>query len=172
MATILSLNIWNCQIFCLHLHNKFSTTMLTKKDKKKRYNKKAKTFSTHVFDAWGDRYDSKFMKNSANTAQEAFSGSNLGGSIAGIAGGIGGIVEAGMANAQIADTTEQEQEREARENWQSSANDNNRASANNSPFNENPFDGMEPPMDTTSVDNDPFASFGEKVEISDNELPF
>ena len=53
-----------------------------------------------------------------------------------------------------------------------SANDNNRASANSSPFNENPFDGMEPPMDTTSVDNDPFASFGEKVEISDNELPF
>ena len=52
-----------------------------------------------------------------------------------------------------------------------SANDNNRAS-NNSSFNENPFDGMEPMMDTTSVDNDPFASFGEKVEISDNELPF
>ena len=98
--------------------------MLTKKDKKKRYNKKAKTSSVHVFDAWGDRYDSKFMKNSANTAQEALSGSNLGGSIAGIAGGIGGIVEAGMANAQIADTTEQEQEREARENWQSSASDN------------------------------------------------
>ena len=37
---------------------------------------------------------------------------------------------------------------------------------------ENPFDSMEPVMDTTSVDNDPFASFGEKVEISDNELPF
>ena len=53
-----------------------------------------------------------------------------------------------------------------------SANDNNRASTNNSPFNDNPFDGMEPTMDTTSVDNDPFASFGEKVEISDNELPF
>lgn len=99
--------------------------MLTKKDKKKRYNKKAKTSSVHVFDAWGDRYDSKFMKSSANTAQKALSGSNLGGSIAGIAGGIGGIVEAGMANAKIADTTEQEQEREARENWQSSASDNN-----------------------------------------------
>ena len=54
-----------------------------------------------------------------------------------------------------------------------SANDNNRASNNQSPFNENPFDSMEPPvMDTTSVDNDPFASFGEKVEISDSELPF
>ena len=52
-----------------------------------------------------------------------------------------------------------------------SANDNNRA--NNAPsFDENPFDAVEPVMDTTSVDNDPFASFGEKVEISDNELPF
>lgn len=97
--------------------------MLTKKDKKKRYNKKAKTSSPHVF-AWGDKYESQFTKISANTAEKALSGSNLGGSIAGIAGGIGGIVEAGMANAQIADTIAQEQEREARENWQSSASDN------------------------------------------------
>ena len=52
-----------------------------------------------------------------------------------------------------------------------SANDNNRTNTNTG-FEENPFDTMEPPMDTTSVDNDPFASFGEKVEISDNELPF
>ena len=53
-----------------------------------------------------------------------------------------------------------------------SANDNNRTNTNSNPFDENPFDSMEQPMDTTSVDNDPFASFGEKVEISDNELPF
>ena len=53
-----------------------------------------------------------------------------------------------------------------------SANDNNRTNTNSNPFDENPFDSMEPPMDTTNVDNDPFASFGEKVEISDNELPF
>ena len=52
-----------------------------------------------------------------------------------------------------------------------SANDNNRAT-NSTGFDENPFDTMEPVMDTTSVDNDPFASFGEKVEISDSELPF
>ena len=51
-----------------------------------------------------------------------------------------------------------------------SANDNNRV-VNNDSFNENPFDS-EPVMDTTSIDNDPFASFGERVEISDNELPF
>ena len=38
---------------------------------------------------------------------------------------------------------------------------------------ENPFDlgGMEA-QPTVSVDNDPFASFGEKVEISDMDLPF
>ena len=53
-----------------------------------------------------------------------------------------------------------------------SANDNNRANNQAQSFNENPFDSMEPPMDTTSVDNDPFASFGESVEISDNDLPF
>ena len=53
-----------------------------------------------------------------------------------------------------------------------SANDNNRTNTSNNQFDENPFDSMEPPMDTTSVDNDPFASFGEKVEISDSELPF
>jgi len=52
-----------------------------------------------------------------------------------------------------------------------SANDNK--GTNNAPqFNENPFDSMELMMDTASVDNDPFASFGEKVEISDSELPF
>ena len=51
-----------------------------------------------------------------------------------------------------------------------SANDN-RSNNNVDSFNDNPFD-VEPVMETTSVDNDPFASFGEKVEISDSELPF
>lgn len=41
---------------------------------------------------------------------------------------------------------------------------------------ENPFDNMEGPIDpetdTTNIDDDPFASFGEKVEISDSDLPF
>ena len=52
-----------------------------------------------------------------------------------------------------------------------SVNDNNRSASNN--MEENPFDSM--PIDepvTTSVDDDPFATFGEKVEISDSELPF
>lgn len=88
--------------------------MLTKKDKKKRYNKKTRSLTGHEF-GWGSQ---------SATAWKNAGGSNLGGSISSVAGGIGGIVEAGMANAKIADTTEQEQEREARENWQSSASDN------------------------------------------------
>ncbi len=49
-----------------------------------------------------------------------------------------------------------------------SASDNSKASSQE----ENPFDSM--PIDEpagTSLDDDPFASFGEKVEISDNDLP-
>ena len=44
---------------------------------------------------------------------------------------------------------------------------------NQSATEENPFDSM--PVDEpagATIDNDPFASFGEKVEISDNDLPF
>jgi len=42
---------------------------------------------------------------------------------------------------------------------------------------ENPFDFEEPSAPAeeptgTNIDDDPFASFGEKVEISDSELPF
>ena len=50
-----------------------------------------------------------------------------------------------------------------------SASDNNRTLTE--PVEENPFD-TNPPVEGTNVDDDPFASFGEKVEISDNELPF
>lgn len=51
-----------------------------------------------------------------------------------------------------------------------SVNDNPRPSTVGE---ENPFDSV--PIDepaTTNVDDDPFATFGEKVEISDSELPF
>ncbi len=39
---------------------------------------------------------------------------------------------------------------------------------------ENPFDveSQSETQESLSVDNDPFAAFGEKVEISDSELPF
>ena len=54
-----------------------------------------------------------------------------------------------------------------------SAGDNGRQPSMQS--NENPFD-VDMPFDqepvSTSIDNDPFASFGEKVEISDSDLPF
>jgi len=50
-----------------------------------------------------------------------------------------------------------------------SASDNNKTVSE--PVEENPFDA-DVPTEGANVDNDPFASFGEKVEISDNELPF
>ena len=52
------------------------------------------------------------------------------------------------------------------------------ASDNNAPRQEteeeNPFDvdTVSEAQESLSLDNDPFASFGEKVEISDSELPF
>ena len=51
-----------------------------------------------------------------------------------------------------------------------SANDTPKTSSNE----ENPFDTDMPidNIETASVDNDPFAAFGEKVEISDSDLPF
>ena len=54
-----------------------------------------------------------------------------------------------------------------------SASDNSGARQTNQ-SDENPFDVDMPDEapETASVDNDPFASFGEKVEISDSELPF
>ena len=52
-----------------------------------------------------------------------------------------------------------------------SASDNSNSNRETSPMNENPFD-VDMPQQTTSIDDDPFASFGEKVEISDSDLPF
>ena len=51
-----------------------------------------------------------------------------------------------------------------------SASDNSRQQS----VSDNPFDTDMPidNVETASVDNDPFAAFGEKVEISDNDLPF
>ena len=52
-----------------------------------------------------------------------------------------------------------------------SANDN-RTIPNNQMPDDNPFDIDMNVQETASIDNDPFASFGEKVEISDSDLPF
>ena len=53
-------------------------------------------------------------------------------------------------------------------------NYSNNNSYNNAPSNNDvsPFDFEQPSTPTVEVDNDPFASFGESVEISDNDLPF
>ena len=47
--------------------------------------------------------------------------------------------------------------------------------ASSQSFNDNttPYDfAQEPAKETTDVSSDPFASFGESIEISDNDLPF
>lgn len=55
-------------------------------------------------------------------------------------------------------------------------NFNNVGNENNQMNNPSPFDfetgTTNQSMETVSVDNDPFASFGEKIDISDNDLPF
>lgn len=53
-------------------------------------------------------------------------------------------------------------------------NYSNNNSYNNAPLSNDvtPFDFEQPSAPTVEVDNDPFASFGESVEISDNDLPF
>ena len=53
-------------------------------------------------------------------------------------------------------------------------NYSNNNSYNNAPSSNDvtPFDFEQPSAPTVEVDNDPFASFGESVEISDNDLPF
>ncbi len=57
-----------------------------------------------------------------------------------------------------------------------SANDNARTTSGNTEENPFDYDLPEPASDnnvtSTSVEDDPFAAFGEKVEISDNDLPF
>lgn len=90
--------------------------MYTKKTKIKKVSKKVPEF--HYFDG------TKFTELSKDTAKEAFSGSNLGGSIGAVAGGVTDIIKAGMDNAKIADTSEQHAERDARMAEQSTATDN------------------------------------------------
>ena len=52
-------------------------------------------------------------------------------------------------------------------------NYSNNNSYNAAPSNDvTPFDFEQPSAPTVEVDNDPFASFGESVVISDNDLPF
>ena len=91
--------------------------MYTKKTKIKKASKRVPEF--HYFDD-----ESKFTQLSKDTAKEAFSGSNLGGSLSSVLGGVTNVVKAGMDNAKIADTSEQHAEREDRMSEQSNATDN------------------------------------------------
>lgn len=100
--------------------------MLTKKTKKKRYNKRANvSIEGHVYDGWNDKsrdaWASAFGGKDSNGIKQA---GDLAGSLGAIGQGIAGITDAYTSNAKIADTTEQEQERQDRATWQSEATDN------------------------------------------------
>ena len=100
--------------------------MLTKKTKKKRYNKRANvSIEGHVYDGWNDKskdaWASAFGGKDSNDTKQT---GDLAGSLGAIGQGVAGIAEAYTSNAKIADTTEQEQERQDRATWQSEATDN------------------------------------------------
>lgn len=87
--------------------------MLTKKDKKKRYNRKVEGQSSHMFSGWG--------KQTAST----FKGSSLGGAIGGLADAASAGVNAGMQNAELVGVEEAQEDIDARKNFQSTASTNN-----------------------------------------------
>ena len=100
--------------------------MLTKKTKKKRYNKKS-SISTegHIYsgfmdkstDAWAASFGGK---DSEGVKQKG----DIAGSLGAIGQGVTGIADAFMSNSQIADTTGQRNDIADRQNWQSEATDN------------------------------------------------
>lgn len=100
--------------------------MLTKKTKKKRYNKKSNISTEgHIYsgfmdkstDAWAASFGGK---DSSGTKQKG----DIAGSLGAIGQGVTGIADAFMSNSQIADTTEQRNDIADRQNWQSEATDN------------------------------------------------
>lgn len=100
--------------------------MLTKKTKKKRYNKRANvSIEGHVYDGWNNKSKDAWVsafggKDSTGTKQTG----DLAGSIGAIGQGVAGIADSFMSNAKIADTTEQRNEISDRQTWQSEATDN------------------------------------------------
>ena len=100
--------------------------MLTKKTKKKRYNKKSNISTEgHIY--------SGFMAKSTDAWASAFGGEDsseakqigdVAGSLGAIGQGVTGIADAYMSNAKIADTTGQRNDIADRQNWQSEATDN------------------------------------------------
>lgn len=100
--------------------------MLTKKTKKKRYNKKSNISTEgHIYDGWGDKskdaWASAFGGNDSKGVKQT---GDIAGSIGAISQGVTGIADAFKSNAEIADTTEQRDEIADRQTWQSEATDN------------------------------------------------
>lgn len=100
--------------------------MLTKKTKKKRYNKKSNISTEgHIYDGWGvkskDAWDSAFGGKDSNKEKQT---GDIAGSIGAIGQGVTGIADSFMSNDKIADTTEQRNEINDRQTWQSEATDN------------------------------------------------
>lgn len=100
--------------------------MLTKKTKKKRYNKNSNISTEgHIYNG--------FMDKTRDAWASAFGGKDpqgikrigdIAGSIGAIGQGVTGITDSFMSNAKIADTTEQRNKISDRQTWQSEATDN------------------------------------------------
>ena len=89
--------------------------MLTKKTKKKRYNKKSNISTEgHIYSGWNKKSETAWTEAKGDIA----------GSIGAISQGVTGIADSFMSNAKIADTTEQRNEINDRQTWQSEATDN------------------------------------------------
>ena len=86
--------------------------MLTKKDKKKRYNRVLRSRSGHQFDGtWKDQTEAAFEDN-------------LGGAVGGLVGAASAGINAGIQNAGLQGVEEAQGAIDARQNFQSAANTN------------------------------------------------
>ena len=85
--------------------------MLTKKDKKKRYNKAIASRRDHQFDGWGEQ-TAKAFKN------------NTGGAVGGLVGAASAGITAGMQNAELVGVEETQADVDARRNFKSAASTN------------------------------------------------
>ena len=83
--------------------------MLTKKERKKRYNKPVKNRVPFQFDGWGQQTGDAFKNNP-------------GGAVAGIAGAASGAIQAGVENATLQGVEEAQAEIDKRSNFASMAN--------------------------------------------------
>lgn len=90
--------------------------MLTKKDRKKRYNKKTHSLKGHEFSALSEQMTKDTIA--------AFKGDNLGGAIGGLVTAATGAVKAGIDNAKLKGVEEAQENIDKVQNFQSTANTN------------------------------------------------